>query len=241
MDPMFGIEVEGAIARHAIGVWPQECVGLIVNGEYRPVDNLAADPEAEFSFDKKLMLTPGLQSIAHSHPSGNPAPSLLDMQQQAATALPWGIVACDGQEAAPALWFGTGVPPPPLLGRNYRFGPSGTDGKGDCYAIIKDWYALTRGVELREVPRDEDAYLNKQTPWYDTLFGSYGWTEISAAEMDVGDVVLCRIRMQVTNHAMLYLGNGLGLHHMQNGLSVEEPIGRWLNYAVRFIRYTGSA
>jgi proteasome lid subunit RPN8/RPN11 len=237
---IFGDAVEKAARSHALAAHPKESVGLVVNGEYVPVENIAADPTKDFAINKSLMLKPGLQAIIHSHPSGNHAPSKLDMEQQVATALPWGIVRCNGEDTGPVFWWGPGVPIPPLLGRPYRFGPSGTDGCGDCYAVIKDWYALERGVDLKEVPRDEDSF-RAETPWYDTLFAPYGWQEIAAADMRAGDVVLMRIRMNVTNHAMLLLENGKGLHHAGGMLSTETPIGPWLRFRTRCIRYTGAA
>ena len=37
---------------------------------------------------------------------------------------------------------------PPLIGREFRHGASGSDDKGDCYALIKDWYFLEKGVKI---------------------------------------------------------------------------------------------
>lgn len=231
-------EVYEAAKAHAMRDWPNESVGLVVEGAYNPVPNIAEDPQNIFEFDAKLMRVAGLEAIIHSHTHGNYAPTLTDMEQQLATALPWGIIGASNEATTKMFWWGPGVAVPALVGRPYRFGPSGSDGRGDCYAIIKDWYKLERGIDLKEVPRDKESYRT-ETPWYDTLFDSYGWVEIQPNEVEAGDVVLMRIRQKVTNHAMLYLGKGLALHHQEAQLSGTCPIGPWLRFRTRCLRYKG--
>jgi proteasome lid subunit RPN8/RPN11 len=236
---MFTADIEQAAKAHALSEWPKESVGLVTGGSYVPVPNLAEDPTQGFAFDKQLMLTPELRAIIHSHPSGRINPSKLDMQQQLATDLPWGIVGCNNGATTDIFWWGPGVQPPPLKKRGYRFGPSGSDGKGDCYAIIRDWYKLERGIELMEIPRDEEEF-KAEYPFYDSLFATIGSREIQPSEVDVGDVVLIRIRQEISNHALLYIGKGLALHHAGNQLSAEVPIGPWLRFRTRCLRYTGA-
>jgi proteasome lid subunit RPN8/RPN11 len=239
MTLFMGDAVDAAARAHALGVWPRESVGLVLDGVYSPVDNIAADPTKNFEFDSKLMLKPGLQAVIHSHPSPaitSHAPSLLDMQQQMAMNLPWGIVTSSKDHANSIFWWGPGVPIPPLEQRPYRFGPSGTDGRGDCYAIVKDYYQTVKNITLKDVPRDKESF-RAQTPWYDSLFSSYGWKEIDPKDMVEGDVVLMRIRQKITNHAMIFMNSGLGLHHAEHMLSARTPIGPWLRFRTRCVRY----
>jgi len=40
----------------------------------------------------------------------------------------------------------------------------------------------------------------------------------------------------VTNHAGIYIGNGLFLHHLPNRLSREEPVMRWKSLITHVLR-----
>jgi len=43
----------------------------------------------------------------------------------------------------------------------------------------------------------------------------------------------------VLNHGGIYLGNGLGLHHLTTRLSRQESLPRWRKYIRKVLRYSG--
>jgi proteasome lid subunit RPN8/RPN11 len=238
---MFGPEVEAAIVAHARAEYPREACGLVLHGAYVPVENLAENPREDFMIDIAETMQPGVQAIVHSHPDGDPWPSAEDMAGQIATALPWGVLTVGSGGAGSVLWWGPGVPRPPLIGRDFRHGPSGSDGRGDCYALIRDWFAEERNIELMEFPRKDRWWSDEKQPQnlYLDNFAKAGFAEIGIEEMQPGDVVLARVMSRVPNHGGIVLANGLVLHHLTHRLSKTEPLGRWMRQVTHALRYVG--
>jgi proteasome lid subunit RPN8/RPN11 len=238
---MFGPDVEAAIVAHARAEYPREACGLVINGAYMPVENLAENPRETFMINVAETMQPGVQAIVHSHPDGDPWPSVEDMAGQIATALPWGVLTVSSGGAGAVLWWGPGVPRPPLIGRDFRHGPSGSDGRGDCYALIRDWFAEERGIELMECPRKDRWWSDEEQPQnlYLDNFAKAGFKEIAIQERQPGDVVLARVMSRVPNHGGIVLANGLVLHHLTNRLSKTEPLGRWMSHVTHALRYVG--
>jgi proteasome lid subunit RPN8/RPN11 len=233
---MFGPSVALAAQNHAKADWPKESVGLVIDGVYCPVLNLHDEPKKHFKFDAKLLMTQPVQAIVHSHPNGNYEPSINDQEQQIATGIPWAIVPCCDGKPGQLFWWGDDLPIMPLKGRQYRLGPAGSDGKSDCYALVRDYYRLQRNVTLPEVPRNVELYQTEKA-WYDTLFQQFGFREIKAAEVREGDLMLVKILQRVTNHALIVTTKGMALHHFTKNLSGESPLGRYVPFVTRYIRY----
>ena len=243
---MFGPEVEAAIAAHMLAEFPKEGCGIVTAAGFQPLPNLAEDPEQ--GFDCALAVAElqdaGTEVLAlvHSHPHRPPdlraceGPSQADMEQQLAMGLRWGLTVTDGHATRPTLYWGPGVPLPPLEGRQFRHGPAGSDGRGDCYALIKDYYQLELGVELPEGPRDERWWEQKQD-LYGRNFKRAGFRLIDWDEMRPHDVVLGHMLSEQTNHGGIYVGNSLVLHHLPGRLSRREPIGRWRNLITHVLRH----
>jgi cell wall-associated NlpC family hydrolase len=236
----FGFAVEQAAREHAIAAHPHEACGLVVAGAYVPLQNLAPDPEHAFEIEPAELLREGVQAIVHSHPDEAPVPSAQDMTQQIASGLPWGLLSTDGRDATPVWWWGPGIPVPPLLTREFRHGPSGSDGKGDCYALIKDWYLLERQVELPEFPRGWD-WWNAGGNLYRDGYAAAGFTRVPMEDLRPGDVLLAQVQSNVCNHSAIYIGQGLILHHLANRLSREEPLARWLSHITHAVRHESAA
>jgi cell wall-associated NlpC family hydrolase len=123
-----------------------------------------------------------------------------------------------------------------LLGRDFRPGPSGSDGRGDCYALIRDWYAEHRGIELPEFPRDDEWWEHGED-LYRENFAAAGFVQIAPEAMQPGDVVLAQVMASTTNHGGIVLPNGLVLHHLRNRLSRAEPLGPWMRFVTHVLRY----
>lgn len=230
-----------AIAAHAAEEYPREACGLIVRGKgYVRCENAAEDPERHFALPAAALdMHRGALAVVHSHPDGPEYPSAADMTGQMNTALPWGlcVVTEDGTVSKPFYW-GDSLTPPPLIGREFRHGPSGTDGRGDCYALIRDWYRLEKGIILPDFARD-DAWWESGENLYSDHFADAGFVEIPASEAKDGDVFMMKIQSDVINHAgILTGGSQLILHHLSGRLSRQEPMGRWYKFITKWVRYS---
>jgi proteasome lid subunit RPN8/RPN11 len=229
---MFGPELDRAILTRAKETSEEIC-GYVMDGEAVFVPNASDDPTQEFLIRH---VPDGAQAIFHSHPDGPHYPSMSDMAGQYATALPWGI-ACYSELGEEVVWFGDEMEHPPLIGRGFRHGVT------DCYELIRHFYCQVHSKKLIWVPRDWKWWQNGDD-FYMTLFGKAGFHEVEFSDIVPGDVLLFRIASRTTNHAAIYLGDGLMLHHPSslNGfdptrLSTVEPAARWMSFIQKAIRH----
>jgi cell wall-associated NlpC family hydrolase len=246
---MAAFEVDHAvlaqIADHAKQQFPKESCGAITPDGYLPLENRHTDPMRAFDcIDacNELMASKTLLAVVHSHPNGPFGPSAADMRQQQAMDVPWGLVATDGERASRPFFWGDSIDPPALQRREFRHGPSGTDGKGDCYALIRDWYRLEREIRLPEFPRDDAWWAGGEEGdnLYLTGFAKAGFRDLGRADglkdPRPGDVFLARVRSRVPNHGGVYVGEGQVLHHLANTLSIQKPIGEWVRLVTHWLR-----
>lgn len=222
-----------AIKAHAIAEHPREACGFIVGGRYLPQRNIAPDPEPgrprEFEIAAGAWLEHEVQAVVHSHTNGQPWPSAADIAGQMAAAVPWGLVATDGRTCSAPFYWGDMLEPPPLVGRAFRHGPSGTDGKGDCGALIRDWHRLERGVAIPDFPRDHFWWAAGKDIYRD-VYAQAGFARVGYDDKRAGDVFLIQYRSKVPNHGGIYLGGNLILHHLQGSLSRRSPAAIWHKY-----------
>lgn len=230
------------IRLEALEAYPEEAVWLITQAGCRRVPNVASDATQTFRVAKSDMLSAqseGLLAVVHSHP-GHPAyPSEEDMRGQLSSAVPWAIVATDGINTTPLLWWGDDVPKPPLLDRTFRHGVT------DCYALIRDYFSLEHGIELPEFPRSWEWWRDGKNFYLD------GFPRAGFRELDLeteaprpGDVWFSQIRSPVPNHAGVYLGGDMIMHHLTSRsgyddtcLSRREPIARWMPHITQWVRH----
>lgn len=228
------------LQREAIAAYPEEAVWLITPGECRRVKNIADEPTKTFRVSKQSMaaaMARGLLAVVHSHPDYPACPSAADMRGQQAAAVPWCIVATDGEHATDPVWFGDSVERLPLIGRGFRHGIT------DCYALIRDYYRLELGIDLVEFPRDWEWWLNGGDLYQDGIAPA-GFRRIEQAEAQPGDMWIAQVRSPVPNHGGILLEHGLALHHPSAHepvdpaqLSRREPIGRWLPHITIWLRH----
>ena len=231
------------IKSQAIAGYPQECVWLITNAGCRKARNIADEPEKTFRVSKAAMIkaqADGLLAVVHSHPDFPDCPSESDMRGQINTGVPWGIIATNGNECTPIIWWGDGVALAPLVGRGFRHGVT------DCYSIIRDYYQLERGITLPEFPRNWEWWM-QGGDLYSCGFKGAGFVPIDARDAREGDVWIAQLRSPVPNHGGVLLDRGLALHHPSSHLpvdpsrlSVREPIARWQSHVVLWLRYQGA-
>ncbi len=250
---MFGLPctVAQQIKDYLANCYPNEGCGIVLKDfTFVPCENVSPEPQKTFEIADKVYLKhiQNALAIVHSHPDSSSEPTADDMRAQLNSNILWGLCSTSEIGEATDLWFwGTDECVPPLIGRPFRHGPSGTDGRGDCYALIKDYFLLEQGVRLPEYPRDNNWWApgnirKENTPpltLYDDYFQDAGFKEISAAEARVGDVCFMRLGPNVTvnNHACIIAGHNLFLHHLTDRPSRQEPINRWDKFITKWVRY----
>lgn len=208
---------------HALEEYPQESVGLVVNGIYKKQENEAEDPEDMFCVNG--VPPDHTEAIIHSHPKGEPYPSSTDMLYQVSTGVPWGILPVHSEEVDDVVWFGDQVPIFDLLGRKFLHGVA------DCYSLVRDFYRIRFKKVLPVFPRDF-GWWESQDLLSRTQCVSAGFESVDREDLVEGDVVLFQIHCRVANHCGVYLDGGILLHHLHNRLSCREPLHPWL----RFVR-----
>lgn len=196
-----------------------------------PVPNVSPDPSSEWRMPAGSIPDDAL-AVWHSHPHGPACPSSSDMIYQYTSALPHGI-AVDGG----VFWFGDGVPTPRLIGREFRHGVT------DCYELIKDAYAKLFDIELPHFPRDWKWWKDGKS-LYEDGFKSAGFHEIDSADILPGDCFLFSILSKTPNHAAVWLGDELILHHLSGRkpydptrLSKVENVGDYGRFISKALRH----
>jgi cell wall-associated NlpC family hydrolase len=229
---LFSAELNAAILAEAQATDNEIC-GVVIDGAPVFLENMAEDPKSTFYMPD---VPDEAEAVFHSHPGGPFYPSLADMQQQISTDLPWGI-ACHNDRHAEVFWWGASAPKAPLVGRGFRHGVT------DCYSLVQDFYSEVHGIQIMDVPRSWEWWTNDET-LYESLFQEAGFVPIQLAEVQPGDAFLATIRSKTPNHAGVYIGNGLILHHTcgRDGydpfkLSTIEPAARWFNFLHKVVRY----
>lgn len=239
---MISKEDELLIRQQAAEAYPLEAVWLVTGSGIRQVENIHDEPESHFRLSREDVIKAeieGLLAVIHSHPDREDVPSAADMRGQIATDVPWGLLSCDAEAASPIRWWGT-EERPPLVGRPFVHGVT------DCYALIRDFYWLEKGISLPEYPRDWQWWDQGQNLFVEG-FERAGFKRVKSEEAKPGDVWLAKIRSKVVNHGGILLDAGLMLHQIgspkhpvdHSRLSAREPIGRYLQFVTHWLRYEG--
>lgn len=222
---------------HALREMPRESCGLLVVRKgrevYRPCRNIAegTDQFAIHPDDYEAADAEGeIVGVVHSHPYTPPEPSQADLVGCEASGLRWHIV-----NVPTGAWHSF-VPSgyvAPLVGRVFSHGVL------DCYACIRDWYAQERGITLPDFDR-RDGWWERGENLYLDNFGKAGFEACN--ELHVGAVLLLQVASPVPNHAAIYLGDDMILHHVQGRLSSRDIWGGyWRKHTVLTLKYTGEA
>lgn len=237
-------ETRAAIHGHALADYPSESCGLVVvrkgRERYMPCRNVAADPKAHFVLcpqDYAMADDAGeIVAIVHSHPDVPARPSEADLVQCEASGIPWIIVSVMPGASCPVVTDTHIVEPTgykaPLVGRSWSHGTL------DCWALVRDWYAMERGVSLPDPYRADDWWNDGHSDLYgDRAMESAGFFRIDLESVIAGDVILMQIRAAnlVPNHAAIYLGDGLILHHLYGRLSSRDVFGGYWQEVTRSV------
>jgi len=232
-----------AISAHAQAEYPREACGLIAVAKgrerYVPCTNAAQGTEhfvlpAEDYANAEMLGE--ILAVVHSHPDAPAAASQADLVSCEASGLPWHIVRVDLVDGKPTVGEMKTIKPSgyqaPLVGRQFSHGVL------DCYQLIVDWYAQERGVTLPQFSRADEWWNDGSSDLYTEGFPKAGFVRVpEGVDTEVGDVILMQIRARngVPNHAGVYLGDGLMLHHMHGRLSSRDLYGGWYRECTRAI------
>jgi proteasome lid subunit RPN8/RPN11 len=226
------------VIEHALRESPRECCGLAVLTKgrlrYSPCTNLSIgtdqfeiDPE-EYAACEEAGEVVG---ICHSHVLLPPRPSEADLVMCERTGLPWLIVSVPN--GTHTLIEPKGYEAP-LTGRPY------THGVLDCYQICKDYYARTLGVNLPDFNRPDDWWLKGKSLYLDNL-GEAGFVIMgdgNYADARPHDAFLLQAGSPVPNHAAVYLGDNIILHHVAGRLSSKDVYGGyWRKNTTHVLRH----
>ena len=232
-----------AIRAHAAEAYPRECCGLVlvVKGRerYQPCTNAAQGTE-HFVLPAEEYAAAADQgeilAVVHSHPGAPARASQADLVSCEASGLPWHIVRVDLIDGAPVAGELVTIQPSgykaPLVGRQFSHGVL------DCYQLIVDWYARERAITLPQFARADEWWNDGKSDLYTEGFPLAGFVKLpDGATLEVGDVILMQIRARngVPNHAAIYLGDGLMLHHLHGRLSSREVYGGMWSETTRAI------
>ena len=73
---------------------------------------------------------------------------------------------------------------------------------------------------------------------YEENFEKCGFKPILRDELRTGDLIFMKVMSPVSNHAAIYLGDGMMLHHIQSRLSTRDMYGGfWLENTTRYLRH----
>jgi len=246
-------QIKNAIAAHALAEYPRECCGLVVlvsgNEVYVPCRNIAEKPTDDFSMapdDYARAEDMGsIVAVVHSHPGASARPSCADRKTCEQSGIDkWVIVSLGVQgDGSIALddWFEFGPSGyiAPLIGRVF------VHGVHDCYDLIRSYYQLERGVTLPDFERPDKWWEDGASNLYLDNFEKAGFADVGQdAALQVGDVLLMQIRSKngVPNHAGVYLGDNVMLHHMYGQLSGRTVWGgMWAHSLRTVLRYKGES
>lgn len=225
------------ILNHAKQCELQEACGFVVLEQsefvFYPCQNIADDPEHFFEIDpEEWIMTSELGKIValvHSHPDsktekGLPYLSTADRECQVRTQLDFWLVVDDEIKVFPCI--------APLIGRQFE------NNQQDCRNIVLDCYMLA-GITLPDNSIYDFEWFEHSNLYEDGLIRC-GFEKLSQDEQpQLGDVVLIQVGADVANHAGVYLGNQMMIHHSEGRLSARVPYdGFWLKSTHSIWRYS---
>jgi proteasome lid subunit RPN8/RPN11 len=208
---------------HAKSEAPKESCGLVVvvkgRKRYFPCKNIAETPDEHFVLDPISYVEAEekgeIIAVVHSHPVTNHAPSSADKVACEKSRLPWHVVNPNTE-----LW---GYCEPsgfelPYVGRQFVHGII------DCYTLCRDWYNKEWNLNLRDYERRDEWWYKGENLYLDN-FKKEGFHEIKISDLVFGDALLMQLESPVPNHAAIYLGDNVVLHHDQGRLSSRDVYG----------------
>lgn len=232
-------EIIEQVIAHANETQPNECCGLVVerNGarEYVRCTNISGDPLNQFVIDPEEYATVEdmgeIVMIAHSHNFIPPFPSEADKMGIEEFGLPWLIVNYPVGNHTITEPSGYRAP---LIGRQF------SKGVLDCYALVKDHYSETLGIELPKYERPAVWHEIGNSYLLDNFRACGLFEEVQLEDLQPNDCILMQIGSTVPSHVAVYTGDNKILHHVIGRLSGYDVYdGFWRKVSTHAFRYVG--
>lgn len=245
-----------AHAAREYGDGGRECCGVVIiqrgRETYVPCSNKASRNPRTGQWDSFLLPADEYAAaedrgeviyIVHSHPNASPEPTEGDRVECEGSGIPWLIIGWPSGDVKVIEPTGYVAP---LVGRAFHHGVL------DCYTLVRDWYAREWGVTLPNFSRSDGWWDDGQSDLYRAHYRDAGFEDVAHSPVDIhiavrnlrpGDVILMQIGGTncVPNHAAVYLGDGLMLHHMHGRLSTRDVYGGyWLACTRHVLRHAQS-
>jgi proteasome lid subunit RPN8/RPN11 len=213
-----------AAAEHALaqteGRPPEEVCGWVVKRGRKqavvPGRNLALNRQAGFVGDPREAEDQGEVLLCyHTHPYLPPVPSEADKTTAEKHGIPMLILSWPVEAwgfYTPCGWRAD------LLGRPFVHGVL------DCYTLVRDYYAEKLNITLPDFEREDNWWYKGQSLYLDN-FKDAGFVRVDD-EVRPHDVILIingHPPPPVPNHAAIYLGHGMIMHHVYERLSCVQP------------------
>lgn len=234
-----------AIKEHALKEYPNEACGFIVKDGrkelYVPVENSSTDPQEHFRIAPEVYADVEEQytimAVVHSHPEETSEPSEADRVLCEGSNLPWVIVGVHRDLVTKELEVHEPVQivpegyEAPLEGRIFHHGVL------DCYSLVRDYYKRNLGIDLPNYFR-ADRWWEEQDA--ESLYEKYaddaGFYKVTDGTLKEHDMIVMEIGSSAgPNHAGIYIGENLFLHHMYGMPSTKAVYGGSYQYATRFV------
>ena len=195
--------------------------------QWHPCENKADNPKSHFTIDPleyKAVADKGdIVGVVHSHPGESPTPSTIDRAACDRLGVPWYIfgkndewIKLEPKEEAYEL-----------LGRPFVFGVY------DCFTILQDYFET---LDIIVNPRDyEWEFWKKGKNLYLENFEEEGFVEVTDGSLQVHDVILMALNSPIANHAGIYVGRGIMLHHAPSRLSCRDNYNGIWNHITRAV------
>lgn len=222
---------------HATSAAPREACAVLIVEKGREVlvlcrnksevnDQFVIDPRDYAGASKRGEIV----AVVHSHCFLPPTPSHADLAGCEASRLRWYICSVPTGawfEFQPSGWRA------PLVGRQWSHGSL------DCYGLARDYYLEVLGVHLPDYERQFE-WWDKGQNLYEENFRAAGFHEVPLEDLQPHDGLLMQIHSPVINHAGVYLGNDVFLHHLNKRLSSRDVFaGYYRKHTVKIVRYRG--
>ena len=207
---------------------PQESCGFVVlvgdEKVFIPCENVSEDKENHFEIAPEDYISASekgeIVALVHSHPQGESKLSQSDLQTQLYSQLDFWLVCNDEIHAFTKIPF--------LIGREFNHGEM------DCYTLFRDFYRLS-GYEMPNFERDDYWWEDGKNLYLDNI-EKQGFEQVNEAQ--IGDVILISVGANVPNHAAIYVGDQMVLHHAPKRLSKRDLYdGYWLKHTHSIWRY----
>lgn len=228
-------EIYPYLVEHAKEVAPLECCALIVNFKgklkyvkctniYHGLNNFIIKPE-DYANAEDLG---DIVAVAHSHVSQPARFSKVDLACLNKGNVPWVLYSIldDGiLEKYPEHKIED------YLNREYVYAVQ------DCYSIVQDYYIQELEIDLGPPPKQDPLDPTKGAGLY-KVYEEYGFYEIPMKDLQKGDCILMCNNSTEPNHAAIYLGDNVVLHHPAGRLSHRSIYGGyWMKNTWKCIRH----